>query len=268
MKKFYIFAFLVVAVQLTSFASEFTLRVLRDGKHTVSLHNQTQSNNVNYFRFYGLTGNSFLLTVKDQFTDEVIFNNYVQIQDGANVQAELDQNKNLIIKSNNAPSNEYNSTVGTVSYSNSNSSYYQNSMNNMSSNNMSCGYQGCTHHGNNPHTHQHNGNNNWGAQNNWNNNCNNNWNNSGYFDQFINTLKNENFDSERLKSAKNYAAANMLSASQINAIAETFTFDSNRLSWAKAAYHRCYDRQNYFLLKNSFDFNSNYEELLDYTANH
>lgn len=255
MKKLYIFALLMVGIQLTSFGSELKLRVLRNGKHTVSIYNQTQSNNVNYFQFAGLTGNSFLLTVKDQFTNEVIFNNYIQIPEGSTMNAELDGNNNLNIKPANTTNNESNETIGTVNYGNSNTGYYSNNNNNQNGSACSSGnHNGYNHSGQNHNTGHYN----------WNNN----YNNSGYFEQFILNLKNESFDSERLKSAKTYAASNKLSANQINSIATTFTFDSNRLSWAKYAYNKCYDKQNYFLLKNSFDFTSNYDELLDYISNH
>lgn len=247
----------MVGVQLTSFGSEFNLRVLRNGKHTVSIYNQTQENNINYFKFAGLTGNSFLLTVKDQFTNQVIFNNYVQIPEGSAVNAELDLNNNLNILTTNYPNTGYNGTVGTVNYGGSAYGNTSGTYGNYPSNNNHCGTNygngnGHDHHGNSHHS---------------NTSYNNNYGNSTYFNQLLVNLNNEGFDSNRLKSAKAYANANMLSANQINEIAKTFTFDSNRLSWAKYAYQKCYDKQNYFLLQNSFMFSSNYNELLDYISN-
>lgn len=250
----------MVVIQLTSFGSEFNLRILRNGKHTVSIYNQTQTNNVNYFQFAGLTGSSFLLTVKDQFTNEVIFNNYVNIPEGSTVNAELDTYNNLNIKNTNYPTNTNNGgTIGNVNYGGSQNGYGNNGYgNNAYGNDNHCG----TNHGN------HNNNGNHYGHNNPNNpHYNNNYNNNTYFNQFITNLKNEGFDSNRLKSAKAYANANMLSAAQVNEIAKTFTFDSNRLTWAKYAYNKCYDKQNYFLLEDSFTFSSNYNDLLNYISN-
>ena len=82
-----------------------------------------------------------------------------------------------------------------------------------------------------------------------------------YFQQFIESLKNESFDSNRLQMIDNYLAKSTVSASQINEMAKTFDFDSNRLTFAKNAYKKCYDPQNYFLLQNTFEFSSNYQSL-------
>jgi len=82
-----------------------------------------------------------------------------------------------------------------------------------------------------------------------------------YFQHFIESLKNESFDSNRLQMIDNYLANTMVAASQINEMAKTFDFDSNRLTFAKNAYKKCYDPQNYFLLQNTFQFSSNYQTL-------
>lgn len=89
---------------------------------------------------------------------------------------------------------------------------------------------------------------------------NNNSSNSGY-NEFIKLIKEESFDSGKLDKGKKYVSKTTLSAAQINEIAALFSFDSNRLEWAKYAYQYCFDKQNYFLLKSSFSFSTNYSEL-------
>lgn len=89
---------------------------------------------------------------------------------------------------------------------------------------------------------------------------NNNTGNSGYA-EFIKLLKEESFDSGKLDRGKKYVSKTTLSAAQIAEIAALFSFDSNRLDWAKYAYQYCFDKQNYFLLKSSFSFSTNYSEL-------
>lgn len=84
------------------------------------------------------------------------------------------------------------------------------------------------------------------------------------FSQFLQLLDNESFDSKKLESSKKYADKTGLSAQQIADIAKKFTFDSNRLDWAKYAYKSCYDKANYFLLKSTFSFSSNYSALEDF----
>lgn len=84
--------------------------------------------------------------------------------------------------------------------------------------------------------------------------------NSGYL-EFIKLLKEESFDSGKFDKGKKYISKTTLSAQQISEIAALFSFDSNRLEWAKYAYQYCYDKQNYFLLKSSFSFSTNYSDL-------
>ena len=218
----------MVVIQLPSFGSELKLRILKNGKFTVSIYNQTQTNNVNYFQFAGLTGCSYLLTVQDQFSHQTVFSNYVQIPEGTLVNAELDGNGTLNIRSTEQlfgsnPGNGNNS-VGNVNYNGN--------------------HHGGNHHGyGNPQM-----------------------NNNLYFQQFLVQLQNESFDSNRLNNALAYVSMNPVSTTQIREISKTFTFDSNRLDFAKRAYQSCYDKQNYFLLRDSFTFDSNYNSLMHYIS--
>ncbi len=84
------------------------------------------------------------------------------------------------------------------------------------------------------------------------------------FQVFLQLLKNDSFDSGKLDKAKKYIDKTTLSASQITEINNTFSFDASKLDWAKYAYSKCYDKQNYFLLKPSFTFSTSYSDLEDY----
>lgn len=88
--------------------------------------------------------------------------------------------------------------------------------------------------------------------------------NSSAFNDFIKMLSEESFDSGKLEKSKNYISKTTLSAAQIAEIAKQYSFDSNRLEWAKYAYQYCYDKQNYFQLKPTFSFSSNYNDLEKY----
>jgi len=88
--------------------------------------------------------------------------------------------------------------------------------------------------------------------------------NDAGFIQFLKLLDNEAFDSEKLELGNNYVDKTHLSAQQITDIAKKFTFDSNRLEWTKHAYSNCYDKANYFLLKSTFTFSSNYSALEEF----
>lgn len=84
------------------------------------------------------------------------------------------------------------------------------------------------------------------------------------FNQFLLVLEKEGFDSNKLTKSKAYISKGALSAQQITEISKRFSFDANRLDWAKYAYNMCYDKANYFLIKETFAFQSNYTELEKY----
>jgi hypothetical protein len=120
-----------------------------------------------------------------------------------------------------------------------------------------------------------NGNNNWNNNNNnWNNGGNNNWSNNPNrvmnatsFDQFEQTLRNENFENTRLTMAKQVITNNFFSTAQIKTLLGLFTFESNKLELAKYALTYTVDKGNYFTLANEFTFSSNKEALMRHIQN-
>jgi Domain of unknown function (DUF4476) len=106
----------------------------------------------------------------------------------------------------------------------------------------------------------------------WNGNGNGGWNGNGQngsidnasFNLFIEDLKKESFDPKRQERAVSYVTKANLSADQIGQILKTFTFDSYKVEVAKKAYPRCYDKQNYFIWKSAFSFESNYNEVEEF----
>lgn len=84
------------------------------------------------------------------------------------------------------------------------------------------------------------------------------------FQAFLQLLKDDSFDSGKLDKAKKYIDKTNLSASQIAEINAKFSFDASKLEWAKYAYAKCYDKQNYFLLKPTFTFSTSYSDLEDF----
>lgn len=253
MKKIYFTFALVLLTCTLAHASEFILRVNRQGQFIVSASNQTQANTVNTYRFYELFGGMTQVKVVDKLNGQVLFKNNLNIPEGMQVIAELDAygtmtivaNNPLTTYNNNGGWNNNNNNVGTVNYGNNyGGGYYGGSYPNTNNNHCGTphpGYQGDGYY-------------NQGQLAN------------NQFNQFVASMKAESFDSNRLKNAKVYAAKMNLSAQQIKEIAATFTFDSNRLDWAKAAYSSCYDKGNYFLLRDSFTFASSYNDLQDYVS--
>ena len=246
MKKIYFTFALVLLTCTLAHASELLLRVNRKGQFIVSASNQTQTNNYNTYQFYNLYGGTTQVKVVDKGNGQVIFKNNLTIPEGYQLIAELDYYGTLTIVANNpiASNNNggWNNNVGTINYGNTGNGNYGG------------GYQN-NHCGTYP-SYQGDGYYNQGQS----------ANNNNYFNQFLTSLKSESFDSNRLQNAKVYASKTNLSANQIKDIAATFTFDSNRLDWAKAAYNSCYDKGNYFLLRETFTFASNYSDLQDYIS--
>lgn len=87
---------------------------------------------------------------------------------------------------------------------------------------------------------------------------------SGNFNAAMATIKKQNFEDTRLKTAKQVVGANCLNVDQIVQIANTFNFEDNKLDFAKYAYDYCSEQKNYFQLNGIFSFSSNVDALSDY----
>lgn len=84
------------------------------------------------------------------------------------------------------------------------------------------------------------------------------------FEAAINCISQKTFDSDRLEVAKEIVEKNIISAKQIAAICQLFTYDSNRLEFAKYAYAFCTNKGSYFLLDDTFTYRSSREELHEF----
>jgi len=86
----------------------------------------------------------------------------------------------------------------------------------------------------------------------------------GNFSAALATIKKQSFEETQLKTAKQLITANCLNVDQIIQIANTFSFEENKLDFAKFAYDYCTEQKNYFKLNSIFNFSSNVDELSDY----
>lgn len=84
------------------------------------------------------------------------------------------------------------------------------------------------------------------------------------FNSAMSTIKGQSFEDTRLKTAKQVITSNCLNVDQIMQIANTFSFEDNKLEFAKYAYDYCIEPRNYFKLNGIFSFSSNVDELSDY----
>lgn len=72
------------------------------------------------------------------------------------------------------------------------------------------------------------------------------------------------FDDTRLNIAKQIADNNCMTVEQIKGIASVFSFEDNKLEFAKYAYDRCTEKKNYYKVGDIFKFDSNVNELNEY----
>lgn len=248
--------------------AEFFLKINRTGRFTVYFADQKQSTPSNQFRFFDMNGGLSNIRIVEDFTNKVIFNGNVTLNNGYRTVAEFDVFGTLRIIDN----IQVQQTVWYMDYYPGIQNMYSNNTGNWNNN-----WGGYT--GNNPNTWNYNNNSGWSGTNNnnnngWNNNWNNtgSWNNQGVDDHNFNGMrdyvKNQNFDSDKLSAAKEISRTNQLRSSQVAELCKLFSFDNTRLEYAKYAYDYVTDKGSYYLVSNTFTFSSNANELRDYIATH
>lgn len=86
------------------------------------------------------------------------------------------------------------------------------------------------------------------------------------FEKLLNSIRNEYFDTVKLKTAKRAIKSNSVTSNQVSQLVSELNFESNKLEFAKYAYKRTVDPQNYFLVSSNFTFSSSKDTLFDYIA--
>lgn len=79
------------------------------------------------------------------------------------------------------------------------------------------------------------------------------------------SIASKSFESTRLQIAKQALNYNYLSAAQVNQLLSVFNFESTKLDFAKAAFAKTIDKQNYYLTYAAFSFESSIDDLIRYT---
>ena len=80
-------------------------------------------------------------------------------------------------------------------------------------------------------------------------------------------IRKEGFDKDKLAVAKQIISTNNIYSSQVKELLQLFSFDDYKLDFAKYAYARTIDRNNYFIVYDAFAFRKNKEELMSYIQN-
>lgn len=80
------------------------------------------------------------------------------------------------------------------------------------------------------------------------------------------SISSASFDDTKLSTAKTILNTNYMSTAQVMDICRLFSFESNKVTFAKFAYSRVTDPQNYFKVASVFDFDSNKKALNDFIS--
>jgi hypothetical protein len=81
------------------------------------------------------------------------------------------------------------------------------------------------------------------------------------FESAKKTIKSADFDNSRMETAATIITNNCLSTDQVIEICKMFSFEQNKLDFAKLAWSHTYDQSNYFKVSSVFDYSSSKELL-------
>jgi len=77
-------------------------------------------------------------------------------------------------------------------------------------------------------------------------------------------IDDESFDDGKIIVAKQATSKKCLTVDQIKQIMNEFSFSKNKLNFAKYAYKRCYNPDDYYQVNGAFDFSSEKEEMNEF----
>ena len=87
------------------------------------------------------------------------------------------------------------------------------------------------------------------------------------FNRALSVIQKEAFEDSKLKLAQQMTSANRLCVSQIMQICNMFSFEKNKLEYAKFAYRYCADPNNYYQVNEVFSYSSSKDELRKFIGN-
>lgn len=84
------------------------------------------------------------------------------------------------------------------------------------------------------------------------------------FQSAVSIVTKQSFDDTKLITAKQVANYNCLTTDQVKQLLKLFSFESNKLSFAKYVFDHTIDIANYFKINDVFSFSSSVQDLNDY----
>jgi hypothetical protein len=88
--------------------------------------------------------------------------------------------------------------------------------------------------------------------------------NSGTFANAKKSIEGQSFEENKMQVAKQALQKNCLSSAQVKEMLGLFSFEKTKVNFAKFAYDRTTDTENYFTINEAFSFSSSVTELNEY----
>lgn len=216
--------------------SEVFLRIPQSGNYTVELGDQLMSNSTGKFRFFELRAGNIPVSIYEN--NYLIYRTKLSVKNNTRLILDFFPNNGLYLLGNYPVQNQ---SYGINEWDDIWNNPYGNPNGNWNGNNS-------------------NGNNGYG------NNFSNVMNNQE-FGTFLNALKkNASFDKDKIAMILSMARNTNFTSLQVQALIKAMSFDDNRLETAKQLYQNCVDRRNYYVVNESFDFDSGRRKLNEYIS--
>lgn len=87
------------------------------------------------------------------------------------------------------------------------------------------------------------------------------------YNEMLRTVKKEGLEGTRLEMARTFFGNQNLSSAQVQGIMKAFSLENTRLNFAKFAYARTIDKQNYYKVYDAFNLSGSKKEISEYIKN-
>jgi len=84
------------------------------------------------------------------------------------------------------------------------------------------------------------------------------------FTSFLTKMKDKGFDNQRLDFAKSTMKNNWFTTDQVLQMIQTFSFENNKVDFAKVIWHKTIDKGSYFKIYEAFTFSSSEKSVQEY----
>ena len=88
--------------------------------------------------------------------------------------------------------------------------------------------------------------------------------NSMDFQKAVEQIKKQTFEDTKMTVAKQVLKNNYMNCAQIKTIIGLFTYEASKLDFAKVAYDKCVEKNNYYLLNDAFTYSASVDELNEF----